>query len=299
MTRAPSSLLEVRSLLLTHLDVDQDRVRAADLEPAEVGIVGDSAHRGGYHCGKDRVVTQDYSVVESDRDSRGLTDLASALDVGLFSVTVDGRTHNLRTFSIWCVDQCKAGAPDTRDIREIIYSPDGEVVRRWDRLKRRATGDETHLWHTHISFFRDAMKAGWDQTPLFRRYLTTIGLLEPTESLEDGMEVNLTEEAQTALAAKVATKVWASTYGPTETTSSRLAEARDEARRARLTGEATLAAVKGLDTARVLARIDEVAEEERQRDAALRADLDAVGRGDMSADAFVDALASRLAGGQV
>ncbi|MGS2615171.1 hypothetical protein ACVCAH_11695 [Micromonospora sp. LZ34] len=178
MTRAPTNLLTVRTLLLTHLNVDPNRVRSQDLEPAEVGIVGDSAHRGGYHCGSDRVVTNDYSVVESPRDRNGLTLDAAALDVGQFEVSSGGRTHDLRSFSAWCVGQCAANAPDTRDIRELIYSPDGRVVRRWDRLGRRSTGDDSHLWHTHFSFFRDAIKAGRDQTPLFRRYLTTIGLIE-------------------------------------------------------------------------------------------------------------------------
>ncbi|RLK13333.1 putative peptidoglycan binding protein [Micromonospora sp. M71_S20] len=176
MTRAPQNLLAVRRLLLDHLNIDPDAVRGQDLEPAEVGIVGDPAHRGGYHCGSDRVVTRDYSVVESPRDSAGLTLDAAALDVGLFEVRAGGRTHNLRTFSTWCVAQCVAGTPDSRDIREIIYSPDGKVVRRWDRLRKRTSGDSSHLWHTHFSFFRDSIKANRDQTPLFRRYLTSIGL---------------------------------------------------------------------------------------------------------------------------
>ncbi|TDC27658.1 hypothetical protein E1211_28985 [Micromonospora sp. 15K316] len=178
MTRAPANLLAVRSLLLSHLNVDKIRVRDVDLEPAEVGVVGDPAHRGGYHCGSDRVVNNDYSVVESPRDRNGLTLDAAALDVGQFRVTSGGRTHDLRSFSTWCVGQCTAGAADTRDIREIIYSPDGRVVRRWDRLGRRSSGDDSHLWHTHFSFFRDSIKAGRDQTPLFRRYLTSTGLLE-------------------------------------------------------------------------------------------------------------------------
>lgn len=174
MTSAPSNLLAVRNLLLTYLNVDKDTVRVVDLEPAEVGIVGDPAHRGGYHCGSDRVTSNDYSVHESSRDSKGLTSHASALDVGPFS----HGSNNLHTFSTWCVSQCKANAPDTRDIREIIYSPDGKVVKRWDRLGRRTSGDSSHLYHTHFSFFRDSTKAGRDQTPLFRRYLTAIGLLE-------------------------------------------------------------------------------------------------------------------------
>ncbi|MFG2056697.1 hypothetical protein ACGFI9_22005 [Micromonospora sp. NPDC048930] len=178
MTAAPANLLAVRTLLLTYLNVDKDTVKAADLEPGEVGIVGDANHRGGYHCGSDRVVANDYSVVESPRDSTGLTLNASALDVGMFTAVVGGRTHNLRTFSTWCVAQCAASAADTRDIREIIYSPDGQTVKRWDRLGKRTTGDSSHLTHTHFSFFRDSTKAGRDQTPLFRRYLTTIGLIE-------------------------------------------------------------------------------------------------------------------------
>lgn len=178
MTSAPANLLAVRSLLLTHLD---NAPGSNDLEPAEVGIVGDPAHRGGYHCGSDRVLRNDYSVVESSRDRNGLSDYAAGLDVGDFSVTANGRTHNLRTFSVWCAQQCAAKAPDARDIREIIYSPDGSTVKRWDALGRRSSGDSSHRWHTHFSFFRDAIKAGRDQRPLFRRYLTTIGLIEPPQ----------------------------------------------------------------------------------------------------------------------
>ncbi|MFI6069589.1 hypothetical protein ACIA47_30605 [Micromonospora sp. NPDC051227] len=175
MTRAPANLLAVRSLLLTHLD---NAPGPDDLDPGEVGIVGDPAHRGGYHCGSDRVVTNDYSVVESPRDRAGLTLDAAALDVGPFDVRSGGRTNTLPSFSVWCVAQCAANAADTRDIREIIYSPDGSTVKRWDRLGKRTSGDSSHRWHTHFSFFRDAIKAGRDQRPLFRRYLSSIGLLE-------------------------------------------------------------------------------------------------------------------------
>ncbi|MFC0003168.1 hypothetical protein [Micromonospora siamensis] len=181
MTTAPANLLAVRRLLLTHLNVDPDTVRPEDLEPAEVGIVGDPSHRGGYHCGSDRVLPDDYSVVESPRDRNGLTLYASALDVGPFEVRSNGRTHDLRSFSNWLVAQCVADAPDTRDLREIIYSPDGKTVRRWDRLGKRTSGDSSHLYHTHFSFFRDSTKANRDQTPLFRRYLTSIGLIAPVK----------------------------------------------------------------------------------------------------------------------
>jgi len=185
MTRAPSNLLAVRTLLLTHLD---NAPGPDDLDPGEVGIVGDSAHRGGYHCGSDRVVTNDYSVVESPRDRSGLSDFACALDVGQFSVTFAGKTHNLRSFSVWLAAQCKAGAADTKDIREVIYSPDGSTVKRWDRLGKRSSGDSSHRWHTHISYHRDAIKAGRDQTAVMRRYLQSIGLIKaPSTSTEDDM----------------------------------------------------------------------------------------------------------------
>jgi hypothetical protein len=183
VTRAPENLMAVRRLLLNHLNTDPDRVRTDDLESAEVGIVGDAAHRGGYHCGSNRVINNDYSVVESSRDRDGLTDFASALDVGMFRVQSAGRTHTLFTFSVWLVEQCRAGTADTRDIREVIYSPDGRIVRRWDRLGRRTSGDSSHLWHTHISFFRDSTKAGRDLTPVFRRYLIHIGLIESEDVL--------------------------------------------------------------------------------------------------------------------
>lgn len=135
MTAAPKNLLAVRALLLDSLP----------LAPLAVGIVGDKNHRGGYHCGSDRTVSGDYSVTESARDRKGLTLNASALDVGQFFKG----GHNLRSFSLWLVVECAAGAPDTLDIREVIYSPDGRTVKRWDRERRRTSGDSSHLHHTH------------------------------------------------------------------------------------------------------------------------------------------------------
>ncbi|RLK22648.1 peptidoglycan hydrolase-like protein with peptidoglycan-binding domain [Micromonospora sp. M71_S20] len=163
MTAAPKNLKAVRTLLL-------DAFEDYGLHPLAVGIVGDAAHRGGYHCGSDRVVKGDYSVHESARDRAGLSINASALDVGQFYKG----GHNLRTFSLWLVVECAAGAPDTLDIREVIYSPDGRTVKRWDREGKRKSGDRSHLSHTHISFYRDATKSGKDLTPLFRRYLAHV-----------------------------------------------------------------------------------------------------------------------------
>lgn len=171
MTFAPDSLADDRRFLMAHLTFTDG--------PGSVGIVGDDNHQqtgSSYHLGKSANKPDSYSIVESPRDRKGLTEAASALDVGRFSVGIGGRTHNLRTFSVWLVDQCERGAADTLDIREVIYSPDGTTVKRWDRLKHRTTGDSGHRTHTHLSRFRDAQNRGF--TPLFTRYFISIGLIE-------------------------------------------------------------------------------------------------------------------------
>jgi len=170
MTNAPDSLKAARRLWL-------DTVPG--LDPLAVGIVGDDNHQqngSSYHLGKSALRPDSYTITESSRDRRGLSEDAAALDLGWFDVTVNGRRHTLRTYSVWLVAQCKAGTADTGDIREVIYSPDGKTVKRWDRLGRRSTGDDSHLSHTHHSYFRDSTKR--DKTALFRRYFTEIGLLE-------------------------------------------------------------------------------------------------------------------------
>jgi hypothetical protein len=192
-TYSPIRLTEARRFLLQHIG-------PFGLASAEVGIVGDTPHVNGgssYHLGKGQLRSDSYTITESVRDRNGLSNAASGMDIGEFTATVNGKRHTLRSFSIWLVAQCKAGTADTADIREVIYSPDGVVVKRWDRLNRRTTGDSSHLWHTHISYFRDSESR--DKTALFRRYLTEIGLLE-----DDDMPT----------AEEIAKAVWA--YGITD-----------------------------------------------------------------------------------
>ena len=233
MTYAPDTLIAARRLLI-------DTVPG--LTGAEVGIVGDTAHAAtgtSYHLGKDQLATSSYSIVESPRDRNGLTNAASGLDIGEFAFTRRGKTHNLRTFSAWLVGECKAGAADTKDIREVIYSLDGQTVKRWDRLGRRSTGDSSHRWHTHISYFRDSEKR--DKTGLFRRYMTETGLLED--------EVT---EAELVAAVTKALKAW------TEENPDSTAEPKEQARvggwirmseqRARNRHNALVALIGGLDT---------------------------------------------------
>lgn len=128
---------------------------------------------GGYHEGNDLLaqagrLTSDYSKRESDRDRPG-TDGSSAIDVGDFDVTINGRRVRLvEDFNPWLIAQCRAGTSDTLWIREVIYTLDRKAVRRWDRLGIRSSGDSSHLYHTHISGFRD--EENTPKVPLFQRF---------------------------------------------------------------------------------------------------------------------------------
>lgn len=231
MTYAPSALLAARAYLRQH----------TGLPDVSLGIVGGSGHTGGYHLGWDRLRQHfgsgDYSVRESPRDGQP-TDGASALDIGDFP--------RLRELSAWIVKRCEAGHPSTADIREVIWSPDGRVVRRWDRLKIRSSGDSSHLTHTHISYHRDSETR--DKTALFRAFF------EPVPDKGDDMEPRDVWRGFTGLDyvnAKPSTK------------DNQLARAHEYSREGlrvvRRTDEkvdAILTAVTGGNAADVLARID-------------------------------------------
>jgi hypothetical protein len=187
MTMAKANHKAARALLLQYLDLHPGKTVDADLDPAEAGIVGDTSHAEGgdsYHLGKDQIRTSGhrYSVDESPRDKRGLDNYASAMDIGYFKVVTKRGTFTLRDYSIWLVGLCKAGDPDTNDLREVIYSPDGKVVRRWDREGVRSSGDSSHLSHTHESEYRDA--DGHRMLRLATRWLQHIGLIPEENEVE-------------------------------------------------------------------------------------------------------------------
>lgn len=182
MTYAPADLLAVRLYLLASTGLSGDAV----------GIVGDDDHlsTGGYHIGNDGLsqagrLTSDYSKRESSRDRPG-SNAASALDIGQF---VRGGV-SLRSLTLGIVAACQRGDPRTGDVREIIYTPDGSTVRRFDRLGIRSTGDSSHLFHTHVSFFRDS-EGRRAQTDNF------LGLLR---ELIEGGDGDMTPEQAEALA---------------------------------------------------------------------------------------------------
>jgi hypothetical protein len=150
-----------------------------------LGVVGNQKHCGGYHLGRDRIYSTcacrpdgtcepgkydlDYSV-RQDRDKAGLSNAASAIDLG----KLNGSLTALYDFSAWLVARCQAKAEGTADIREVIYwSPTNGRVERWDGVSRVirwgvGQGDLSHKTHTHISYFRDS--EGRDKRPAFRPY---------------------------------------------------------------------------------------------------------------------------------
>lgn len=139
-----------------------------------LGVVGNTAHTKGYHLGRDRIYSatgegdKDYSV-RLARDRAGLSNAASAIDLG----RLDGSLGNLRAFSRWLVARAQADPDKYRDIREVIYSPDGAKVQRYSGVDGLihtgpGNGDASHITHTHISFFRDAEHR--DKVSLFAGY---------------------------------------------------------------------------------------------------------------------------------
>jgi hypothetical protein len=336
-----------------------------------LGIVGDENHRGGYHQGEPNVPASDYSRDESARDENGLTGAASALDIGNF--TKGGKT--LRGMSLWIVAQCAAGAPDTRDIREVIYSPDGQTVKRWDRLGRRSSGDSSHLTHTHISYHRDSERR--DKVGLFKRFFEgaaspaapvdgvpagvlregdtgpDVGLLQTglneainaglevdedfgpattaavrelqrragitidgiygdnsadalRDLLEDDMSWNEKIDLITGQGVSYSGEEWPASFVLSSSHYYTLKYGQEivaEQKAARLREEAILAAVKGIDSKSILAKIDQRAAEEASRDAAaaqrdaeILALVQQVGTGQLAADEVVARIGELLTG---
>jgi hypothetical protein len=147
MTTTPADLLAIRAYLLPRTGLDANGL----------GIQHFSPDGGGYHEGNDLLGQagrrdSDYSKRESPRDRPGTND-ASGIDIGDFNH--GGRT--LHGLTVFLLARCAAGDPRCHEIREIIYSLDGVTVHRYDALGIRSTGDSSHLYHDHVSFFRDSL----------------------------------------------------------------------------------------------------------------------------------------------
>jgi hypothetical protein len=136
-----------------------------------LGIVGDTAHLAkgtSYHLGKDSLTSTAYSI-RTARDKAGLTNAASAIDLG----RLDGSLEKLWAFSLWFAKQCMAKKPGYHDVREVIFwLPSRNRVVGWSALAPGSLindyGDLSHKTHTHISYFRDSEYRG--KQDLFKAY---------------------------------------------------------------------------------------------------------------------------------
>ncbi|GAA2360776.1 hypothetical protein Cme02nite_38080 [Catellatospora methionotrophica] len=201
MTFAPETIQAARRLKIQHLDVHPtSKSYPNDLDPDEVGIVGDTAHAAkgtSYHLGKDQLTADAYSR-RTARDKAGLSNAASAEDVGEFRIATPLGTFDLRHYTAWLFAQCRASAPDTLDLREVIGTVDGKTVLRWDAERGRASAprsgeaDSSHLWHTHKSWYRDSENRDASKAKLDERYLREIGLIEGDEDMTPDQDRKLT-----------------------------------------------------------------------------------------------------------
>lgn len=205
MTYAPNALLSLRAYLRG----------PTGLAAAALGIVGDASHTTGYHLGTDRLSPNDYSL-RAIRDRVGVSLAASALDIGLFP--------RLRELSAYLVAEAQRGAAGTGDIREVIYSPDGKVVLRWDRERGRESAPRageasgSHRTHTHVSWYRDALLR--DKTSVFGRFFKEVAVAGPRfnpeatpiigtfiyETPEDNALINASTGAHVKVTAGLATR---------------------------------------------------------------------------------------------
>jgi hypothetical protein len=147
VTYAPASLQNLRSYLI-------------GVGAPVLGIVGNPAtHKGGYHVGKDRIYgpsgygSRDYSI-QTARDKAGLTNAASAIDIGRHARLIELGVY-LR------------GKPDIREL--IAERGDGSHIWRWVDGRVIGQGDSQELpHHLHVSYFRDSEAR--DKRPAFRAF---------------------------------------------------------------------------------------------------------------------------------
>src|ERR1041384_8254530 len=170
MTYADPALVHARAYLI-----------GLGLDPDAIGIVGDQSHKatGGYHVGNDVLamigkLNTDYSKRQTEKDRPG-SNAAMALDIGGLS------PQRLYELTSWLIAQCRAGTPDSRNIREVIgrRSPGGGVTRYHALGILGDSGSIDHEWHTHISYYRDS--EGGDKTSLFRRFFEPAPVPAPAD----------------------------------------------------------------------------------------------------------------------
>lgn len=160
MTNAPADLLSLRSGVRSRTGLSAD----------DTGIIGDDHHECGYHIGLTALLNrgcyhpgrsagderEDYSV-RLDRDRHGLTESASAFDLGsAWSSSAGGRAAWLRFNQVF-LSELRAGNAELAAIRAVNISTDGSTKHRYDRQSGfavQSTADSV-LQHTHTEFYRD------------------------------------------------------------------------------------------------------------------------------------------------
>jgi len=157
VTEAPADLVQLQKAIL----------KATGLPAAAVGIKGDKKHADkgvSYHLGKDQIKRSKHPYsARLQRDINGLTDAASAIDIG--DDWPRGGREAWKRFNNLLVAALRAGDPALVTIRATNFSPDGSERKRADRQKAfRVEGSDDNVdIHTHIEWYRDAgVAAGSD-----------------------------------------------------------------------------------------------------------------------------------------
>lgn len=184
MSYAPATLLQARAYIKSR----------TGLSDGALGIVGDSLHTYGYHLGADRLKTGDYSR-QAARDRAGLSNAASALDIGSFD--------RLRELTAFLVREARAGR--LGDVRELIGpGSDGRAYRHdhlsgW-RAERQSKGN-SHEWHLHISYYRDSEQRS--KLPPFEQFFEGKGDRMLPRQGDAGEEVKYWQRVHNAVRATI------------------------------------------------------------------------------------------------
>lgn len=121
------------------------------------GIVGDAGHRRGYHRGRAVLPSSDYSV-QAPADKRGDGWACCGIDISFGPIEMKIATRRL-------MNACRPNSqgnydPRIEPIREFFGTLNGDRVTGWNRYPSSnrkvgyTTSDSSHLWHVHISVFR-------------------------------------------------------------------------------------------------------------------------------------------------
>ena len=246
------------------------------------GSKGNNLHLRGAHRSQEWILHSAYCTSRTYTVQSGLTSTQSRHIAG-FDFT-PGSAEQMIAQSKRLMAAVKSG--QLEEVRELYGNVDGDqVVDGWDNLHNRAaTSDSSHLWHWHLT--------------LDRRHCADRALMERILAVALGEDDDVS-----------ATDVWDGTRwvgsdGKTTYTAGSwlrmantyAARAWEEAKAVRAGQAAILAAVQGLDTDAVLARIDQVAAAETQRDVELRTLVERGLSGELTAEQVVEQLAARLQG---